>query len=148
MLKVTGHRWRLIAAAMLALVLPEVVPVGSATTTLSAQGATKPGALTGEAARRSPPGQAVVAAITAARKGDRAAVRKLLLPDVVKDLDDNPEFVLMVLSTMADEAISEITIEMEGADLASGRVTKRQGSTTESTGITIKRVDGGWKISL
>lgn len=105
--------------------------------------------LSGEAAKKSEPGRAVVALITAARKGDRDAVRKLLLPDAAKDLDGpmGPMAMEMV-ATMADPAISELTIEMVGADEAKGRVTKRSGAMSESTGMTIKRVDGVWKISL
>jgi hypothetical protein len=109
---------------------------------------TTTGSLTGEAARMSEPGKAVIALIKAARKGDRAAVRNLLLPDVVKDLESNPEMVLQLLSTMADETISEITIDIVDADSAKGRVGKTAGSTHESTGMTLKRVGGVWKISL
>lgn len=108
----------------------------------------KPPTLSGEAARKSEPGRAVVALITAARKGDRAAVRNLLLPEVVKDLDANPAGVMNLLATMADPTISEITIDIVDADLAKGRVTKREGASSESTGMTIKRVAGVWKISL
>jgi hypothetical protein len=108
----------------------------------------KPSSLSGEAARKSEPGRAVVALITAARKGDRAAVRNLLLPEVVKDLDADAAGVMKLLSTMADPTISEITIDIVDADLAKGRVTKREGSNSESTGMTIKRVDGVWKVSL
>jgi hypothetical protein len=104
--------------------------------------------LTGEAARKSDPGKAVVAIIKAARKGDRAAVKSLLLPEVLKDLESNPEMVLQVLSTMADETISEITIDIIDADQAKGRVGKTVGSLHESTGMTLKRVGGVWKISL
>lgn len=105
--------------------------------------------LSGEAAKKSEPGQAVVALITAARKGDRDAVRKLLLPEVVKDIDGPDGAMAMeLIATMADPAISELTVEMVSADHAQGRVTKRQGSMSESTGMTIKRVDGVWKISL
>ena len=108
----------------------------------------KPSSLSGEAARKSEPGRAVVALINSARKGDRAAVRKLLLPEVVKDLDADAAGVMKLLATMADPTISEITIDIVDADLAKGRVTKREGSSSESTGMTIKRVDGVWKVSL
>jgi hypothetical protein len=108
----------------------------------------EPASLTGEAARKSEPGRAVVALITAARKGDRAAVRNLLLPDVVKDLDADAAGVMNLLANMADPAISEITIDIVDADHAKGRVTRREGSSSESTGMTIKRVAGVWKISL
>jgi hypothetical protein len=108
----------------------------------------KPAPLSGEAARKSEPGRAVVALITAARKGDRAAVRALLLPEVVKDLDASPVAVMALLASMADPAISELTIELVDADLAKGRVTKHEGAVSESTGMTIKRVAGAWKISL
>jgi hypothetical protein len=108
----------------------------------------KPASLSGEAARKSEPGRAVVALITAARKGDRAAVRNLLLPEAVKDLDADAAGVMNLLATMADPTISVITIDIVDADLAKGRVTKREGSSSESTGMTIKRVDGVWKVSL
>lgn len=105
--------------------------------------------LSGEAAKKSEPGRAVVALITAARKGDRDAVRKLLLPDALKDFDGPMGPMAMEMTaTMADPAISELTIEMVSADEAKGRVTKRSGAMSESTGMTIKRVDGVWKISL
>lgn len=105
--------------------------------------------LSGEAAKKSEPGKAVVALIAAARAKDKAKVRSLLLPEVVKDLDgpDGP-MVMEMIATMADEAISQITIDMVGADEAKGRVGKKSGSTSESTGMTIKRVGGAWKISL
>jgi hypothetical protein len=109
----------------------------------------QPPPLSGAAARNTEPGRAIVALITAARKGDRAAVRNLLLPEVVKDLD-GPDggAVMELLSTMADKAVSEITVEIVDADTAKGRVTKREGSSSESTGMTVKRVGGVWKISL
>jgi hypothetical protein len=131
-----------VAAALLAAALL----AGDAT---AAPEAAKPASLSGEAARKSEPGRAVVALITAARKGDRAAVRALLLPEVVKDLDGPAgPAVMTMIATIADPAISELTIDMVDADLAKGRVTKREGSMSESTGMTIKRVEGVWKISL
>lgn len=104
--------------------------------------------LSGEAAKKSEPGKAVVALITAARAKDKAKVRALLLPEVQKDLDAAGPAVMDMIATMADPAISEITIDMVGADEAKGRVTKKDGSTTESTGMTIKRVAGAWRVSL
>jgi hypothetical protein len=105
--------------------------------------------LSGEAAKKSEPGKAVVALITAARAKDKAAMRKLLLPEVVKDIDGpNGALAMEMVATMADPAISELTIEMVSPDHATGRVTKRDGASSESTGMTIKRVDGAWKISL
>ena len=108
----------------------------------------RPPPLSGEAARTSEPGRAIVALIKAARKGDRAAVRALLLPEVVKDLDASGPAVMEMLATMADPAISEITVEVVDADLAKARVTKRTGGSSESTGMAVKRVGGVWKISL
>jgi hypothetical protein len=109
----------------------------------------QPPPLSGAAARNSEPGRAIVALIAAARKGDRTAVRNLLLPEVVKDLDGpSGAAVMELLSTMADKAVSEITVEIVDADTAKGRVTKREGSSSESTGMTVKRVGGVWKISL
>ena len=105
--------------------------------------------LSGAAARNSEPGRAIVALITAARKKDRAAVRNLLLPVVVRDLDGpSGAEVMEMLATMSDAAISEITVEIVDADLAKGRVTRREGASSESTGMTVKRVSGVWKISL
>jgi hypothetical protein len=104
--------------------------------------------LSGEAAKKSEPGKAVVALITAARAKDKAKVRALLLPEVQKDLDAAGPAVMEMIATMADATISEITIDMVGPDEAKGRVTKREGSASESTGMTIKRVGGAWKISL
>jgi hypothetical protein len=113
---------------------------------LRAQDAKPP--LSGEAAKKSEPGKAVVALITAARAKDAAKVRALLLPEVQKDLDAAGPAVMEMIATMADDAISEITIDMVGADEAKGRVTKREGSSSESTGMTIKRVGGAWRVSL
>jgi hypothetical protein len=104
--------------------------------------------LSGEAAKKSEPGKAVVALITAARAKDKAKVRALLLPEVQKDLDAEGPAVMELIATMADDAISQITIDMVGADEAKGRVGKKMGATSESTGMTIKRVGGAWKISL
>jgi hypothetical protein len=87
-------------------------------------------------------GKAVVAVITAARAKDKAKVRALLLPEVQKDLDAAGPAVMEMIATMADATISEITIDMVGPDEAKGRVTKREGSASESTGMTIKRVGG------
>jgi hypothetical protein len=127
--------------AVLALAMSLVVPIAGA------QDATPE--LSGEAAKKSEPGKAVVALITAARAKDKAAVRKLLLPDVVKDLDGAAgPMVMELIATMADDTISQLAIQMVGADEAKGRVTKKTGSVRESTGMTIKRVDGAWKISL
>lgn len=142
------------AGAMLALIFSSSVAAGADTgsgaAAVPAKAAEAKGkALTGAAARASEPGKAVVALLTAARKGDRAAVRKLLLPEVVKDLDASPEMVMEVLKDIGDETISEITIEIVDADMAKGRVGKqRSPSLHESTGMTLKRVDGTWKVSL
>ena len=113
---------------------------------LGAQDAKPP--LAGEAAKKSEPGKAVVALIGAARAKDTAKVRALLLPEVQKDLDAAGPAVMEMIATMADDAISEITIDMVGADEAKGRVGKKTGGTSESTGMTIQRVDGVWRVSL
>ncbi len=104
--------------------------------------------LPGEAAKKSEPGKAVVALITAARAKDKAKVRALLLPEAQKDLDALGPAVMEMIAGIADASISELTIDMVGADEAKGRVTKREGSSSESTGMTIKRVEGAWRVSL
>jgi predicted lipid-binding transport protein (Tim44 family) len=116
------------AIAACALVLWMSVGAVRASAEPSPAAKTNAKSLTGEAARASDPGKAVVAIIKAARKGDRTAVKNLLLPEVVKDL--------------------EITIDIVDADQAKGRVGKTEGSVHESTGMTLKRVGGVWKISL
>jgi len=131
------------ATAVLAFTTNSMIPAA-----LAAQAATKPATLSGDAARKSEPGQAVVALFRAAHKGDHAEVRKWLLPDVVKDFDGDPNFVIGVLKDASDANVSELTIDMESATSAKGRVTVRQGSNSMSTGMTIKKVDGVWKISL
>jgi hypothetical protein len=78
----------------------------------------------------------------------KAAVRKLLLPEAQKDLDALEPAVMEMIAGIADATISEITIDMAGADEAKGRVTKRGSLGSESTGMAIKRVDGAWRVSL
>jgi hypothetical protein len=131
------------AAVLLAFATYPMAPAA-----LASQAATKPTTLSGDAARKSEPGQSVVALFQAAHKGDRAEVRKRLLPDVLKDFDGDPNFVIAVLKDASDANVSELTIEMESATTATGRVTVRQGSNSVSTGMTIQKVDGVWKISL
>ena len=131
------------AAVLLAFTTYSTAPAA-----LAAQAAAKPATLSGDAARKSEPGQAVVALFRAAHKGDRAEVRKLLLPDVLKDFDGDPNFVIGVLKDASDANVSELTIDMESATAAKGRVTVRQGSNSMSTGMTIRKIDGVWKISL
>ena len=140
MIRIQSWKCRVVAAALLA-----ALPVAGYAAPPESP---KAPSLSGEAAKKSEPGRAVVALITAARKKDRSAVRALLLPDVIKDLDASPDAVMTLIATMADPTISELTIDMVDADQAKGRVTKREGSVSESTGMTIKRVDGVWKISL
>jgi hypothetical protein len=131
------------AAVVLAFTTSSMAPAA-----LAAQSAMKPATLSGDAVRKSEPGQSVVALFRAAHKGDRAEVRKLLLPDVLKDFDGDPNFVIGVLKDASDANVSELTINMESATAAKGRVTVRQASNSMSTGMTIKKVDGVWKISM
>lgn len=132
----------------LATVVLAFTTYATAPNALAAQATAKPATLSGDAARKSEPGQAVVALFRAAHKGDRAEVRRLLLPDVLKDFDGDPNFVIGVLKDASDANVSELTIDMESPTSAKGRVTMRQGSNSMSTGMTIRKVDGLWKISL
>lgn len=132
-----------LATVVMAVTSSSIAPAG-----IAAQSAAKPVTLSGDAARKSEPGQAVVALFRAAHKGDRAAVRSLMLPEVVKDMDADPKAVMLAITESSDANVSELTIEMRSPTEAKGEVTVRKGSNSMSTGMTIKKVDGVWKISM
>ncbi len=106
-----------------------------------------PPTFTGAAAAASPPGQAVIAFMRAARLKNKLAMRKLITPEMAADLD-GPQGAQMLdfLSVMFEPGSKVVAVYQTGESAQVVVMTKAKGSKS-SQKLPVKLIEGKWMLT-
>ncbi len=106
-----------------------------------------PPTFVGTAAAASPPGQAVIAFMQAARLKDKLAMKKLITPDMAADLDGPQGAEFLDFLSMMFEPGSEVVAVSQTGDRAEVVVMAKEKGSKSSSKIPVKLIEGKWTLT-
>jgi hypothetical protein len=101
---------------------------------------------TGQKAWETPAGKALAEFLRASRAGDKAALKRVIVAESVKELDD-PQNMKMLKATSPDPKTAQLESLVINGNVAKVKIVERRKDVVETSGFELRKVGDAWLVA-